>query len=441
MRTPLTALALSLSLFACSDDTSPEPADSQDGSSGGDPVGTTTGDVDASSSGDETSGESTSGDESSGGDAQPDYAGLEAQLDALRMEHDAPGLAVGLVRGDQVLWTGAFGTRDLDTMDAVTVDTPFRLGSISKTFVGVALMRAQELGVIDLDDAIDVPFAVDNPHLDGESITYRHLAMHTSGIVDTLYYECAYVAEGGGAYSAPDEQAFCPEQVYPSLAGYLEAYLVPEGELYVATNYARPPEGEPGTTYEYSNVGAGLAAFSLGLATEDALGQDFIAFSNEEVFGALGLEHTRWMRDQLPEPDAAAMPHMYDDGYHPIPRYDLATFSDGALYSSVADLSHYLAAIVPGQGGDALQPASAAELIDFAEVNDDVDGQGIFWENYLGFIGHTGGDPGVSTAMGYDPDDGFGFVILLNSTGPGTEALTFQVLEALRTFAADLPDA
>ena len=168
---------------------------------------------------------------------------------------------------------------------------------------------------------------------------------------------------------------------------------------------------------------------------------DFIEFTNVEVFDALGLEHTRWMRDQLPDPEDAAMPHMYDGGFAPIPRYNLATFADGALYSSVDDLSRYLAAVVPGQGSiDAdtvLQPESVAELLDFTDANDGevVTGQAVFWEFYLGMIGHTGGDPGVSTAMGYDPEAEVGYVILLNSTGPGTDLLMLQVLESLRAFA------
>ncbi len=139
------------------------------------------------------------------------------------------------------------------------------------------------------------------------------------------------------------------------------------------------------------------------------------------------------------------MPHLHDDeeGFHAAPRYDLATFSDGALYSSVDDLSRYLAAIVGGEGSidgaTVLTAASAQALIAPAELEVDdgfVDGQGIFWEHYLGLIGHTGGDPGVATAIGYDPETEVGYVVLLNSTGPGTDLLMLQVLESLKTYAA-----
>ena len=86
-----------------------------------------------------------------------------------------------------------------------------------------------------------------------------------------------------------------------------------------------------------------------------------------------------------------------------------------------------------------LEPDSADALIDFLDVDDGdvVDGQGIFWERYLGLIGHTGADPGVATAMGYDPDAELGYVILLNSTGPGTDTLMLQVMGTLQAFAAE----
>ena len=189
--------------------------------------------------------ESSGGGESSTGEPDtPDYAALEAELETILEESGAPGMAVGLIQGDTVAWTGGFGTRNLDTGEPVTTDTAFRLGSISKTFVGVAMVRAQEMGVIDLDDAVDVPFTVDNPHIEGETITYRSLAHHTSGIVDTLWYECAYTSEDGTAYALPEEQAFCPEMPRPDLEDYLTAYLDPAGEMYTEDNYAaacKPP--------------------------------------------------------------------------------------------------------------------------------------------------------------------------------------------------------
>jgi len=431
MRTYTTLTLLALSLTACSDGSPADETAAEDTSTAAETTASDATDTESES-------ESSGGDESSTGETEPDFAALEDELGSILSDAGAPGMAVGIVKGDTVVWTAGFGTRDLGSMAPVSTDTAFRLGSISKTFVGVAMMRAQEMGIIDLDDVVEVPFTVDNPHARDEQITYRSLAQHRSGIVDTLWYECAYTSEDGSAYALPDQQKFCPETPMPGLEEYLAAYLDPAGEMYTEENYADGPDAEPGTTYEYSNIGAGLASASLGYATQDALGQDFIAFTNAEVFGPLGLEHTRWMRDELPDPDNAAVPHMYEDGFVPIPRYNLSTFADGALYSSVDDLSRYLAAIVPGEGSlpgaTVLQPDSTAEMLDFIDLGDG-DGQGIYWEFFLGMTGHTGGDPGVATAMGYDAETEVGLVILLNSTGPNTETLMLQVFESLLSFS------
>lgn len=436
MRTCTTLTLIALSLTACSDADSIDETPMEGTSTEAQTAGPGSPETTSTEGGDESSDGGESGTTEAG---EPDFAALENELGTILADAGAPGLAVGLTQGNTVLWTAGLGTRDLDSMAPVETDTAFRLGSISKTFVGVAMMRAQEMGIIDLDDTIDVPFVVDNPHIEGEEITYRSLAEHRSGIVDTLWYECAYTSEDGSAYALPDEQQFCPETPRPGLEEFLTAYLDPAGEMYTEENYAEGPDGEPGTSYEYSNIGAGLASASLGYATHDAVGQDFIAFTNAEVFGPLGLEHTRWVRDELPDPDNAAIPHMYDDGFVPIPRYNLATFADGALYSSVDDLSRYLAAVVPGRGSidgaTVLQPESTAEMLDFISLGDG-EGQGIYWEFFLGLTGHTGGDPGVATAMAYDAETDVGFVILLNSTGPDTEELLLQVFASLQSFAA-----
>ena len=293
------------------------------------------------------------------------------------------------------------------------------------------MLRAQELGVIALEDSIAMPFPVENPHLQGREVTYLDLAHHMSGIVDSQRYDCAYVTEGGAAYLSPDDQTFCPDPPVADLETFLAEYLTPEGSMYGEDNFADV------TTYAYSNVGAALAAASLGRATEAALGLDFIAFCDAEVFEPLSMDHTRWTRDALPDPEAAAIPHVFEDGFVPMPRYDLATYPDGALYSSVDDLARYLAAIVPGRGAGVLESESVDALLMFVDPGEDdsVEGQGVFWERYFGLVGHTGGDPGVATAIGYDPETEVGFVLLLNSTGPNTETLMLQVFDALLSFA------
>ena len=95
-------------------------------------------------------------------------------------------------------WTKNVGYADPSNSNRlVDSDTPYLLSSISKTFIGVALMQASAEGYIDMDININeyIPFEIVNPKKpDDESnvITLRHLSTHTSGILDNQYYDSTY---------------------------------------------------------------------------------------------------------------------------------------------------------------------------------------------------------------------------------------------------------
>ena len=67
-------------------------------------------------------------------------------------EH-VPGAGIALISGGQVLWCGGIGKADLAQSREVTCDTEFRVGSISKTFVSLALLKLEEEGRINLNSA------------------------------------------------------------------------------------------------------------------------------------------------------------------------------------------------------------------------------------------------------------------------------------------------
>lgn len=429
-------------LAGCQNDSTPPPAD------GGSSTGSSTGEVVDSTSSDsldEDDSSSSEADGSSGGEApilpSEVIAALEVQIEQFRVDAGLPGLAVGFSHGAQVVWTGGFGERGLDTGDAVEPTTPFRLASVSKTVLGVALVRAAELDLLGpegLDEAVDVGFAVDNPHLDAETITYRDLARHRSGLDDTLFYECSYVSDDGSTYFEPADRVFCPNPPASTLWGFLEEYLRPEGTMYSQDIFAAGKLGEPGATYRYSNVGAALVAAAI-----DHNSDGFEALCQREIFEPLSMLNTAWHRERLPQPEAAARPHAWVDGaYQEFAPYELATFPDGGLYASADDMTRFLAAMTAGggtlDGAQVLQPHSAAELLDMQQVDaDDVDAQGLFWEEFIGLQGHTGADPGVASAIAYDPLSDVGVVVLINAAGPNTDAVMLQVLQAFQTVAAE----
>lgn len=441
---------VALALGGCSsDDASPALDDTSTSSmDGGSSSDTSTTSDEASSSGATSLGDGSDGSGSSGGEAPPALppeveAELHDQIEQIRLDAGLPGLAVGFTYGPHVVWTGGFGEREVGTGDAVQRTTPFRVASVSKTVVGVALARAAELDLLGpqgLDAPVELGVVLDNPHLEGETITYRHLAQHSAGLDDTELYECAYVSEDGGAYFEPEDRADCPETPTPALGDFLAAYLEPGGPLHSQDIFASGPSGEPGARYRYSNIGAAVAASAI-----DHHSDGFETLCQQEIFEPLSMSNTAWHRSELSDPEAVAMPHAWVEGaYASFEHYALATYPDGGLYASAQDMARFLATMTAGggafEGVRILDAQSAAALIDVQEVvsEDIVEGQGLFWEEFAGgLIGHTGGDPGVATAIAYDPGSDVGGVVLINASGPNTDIVMLQVLGALRGVAAE----
>ncbi len=366
---------------------------------------------------------------------------LEAELEAHRIDAGAPGMAVALVLEDQLVWAGGFGELELGRGRPVHASTPFRLASVSKSVLGVALLRAQELGLIDLDAPLPDDLRPQNPHAPNHAITLRELSQHRAGLIDGDRYECSYYLQDGPSWLFEEQAALCGATPIVQLDAFVSAYLDPAGDLYDEDHFA--PAAAVGE-YEYSNVGAALAGLTLDRAAAKAGRGGLEDLCEAEIFEPLGMQNTAWHRAELAEPDAVALPHGKDDGQRfVLPDYALATYPDGGLYASAEDLGRLLAAVVGGRGSSAeatvLSSASVDDLLDFRPVDDDiVSGQGVFWEHYLGLTGHTGGDPGVFTAIGYDQDNRVGYVILVNEATESTEVLLLRALDTLSRVAADL---
>ena len=79
---------------------------------------------------------------------------LASQIEAMRAGMQIPAVGLAIVSADAVLLARGFGVKDLESRDPADADTLFRIGSITKAFTGVALLMAQEDGVLALDDPV-----------------------------------------------------------------------------------------------------------------------------------------------------------------------------------------------------------------------------------------------------------------------------------------------
>jgi CubicO group peptidase (beta-lactamase class C family) len=319
-----------------------------------------------------------------------------------------PGMAVALVKPGEVAWSAGYGYANVEAQTRVTPDTPFLLASITKIVTGTALMQAWERDVFDLDQDINelLPFKVDNPHLEREVISMRHLATHTSSIIDNddLY-----------------ESFYCPGDSEIPLDVLMRNYLVEGGQWYDAQrNFSKRM---PGTRYAYSNIAVSLAGYIMETTTGTPLNEH----GQAHIFQPLGMRNTGWHLADFNDQSLIAVP--YEKNGTPsakewFPDADQLHFGypdwpDGQLRSSVNDMGRFLAAIMNGgelDGVRILREDTVAMMLEplFPEVKKDVDGQSLFWEHERGFIGHTGSDPGTCTFLFFDPKTQTGAIVLMN---------------------------
>jgi CubicO group peptidase (beta-lactamase class C family) len=345
----------------------------------------------------------------------PDLPEVDEAAAAAMEQGSMPGLAVAIVAGGRVAWAGGYGLADIEAARAVTPDTPFMLASVSKTVTAVAVMQAVEDGLVDLDTDINelLAFEVDNTRVEGETIHPRHLGTHTSGIADNWHHLSNLVVEGDSAIS---------------LADFLEGYLVEGHTWYSGANYSA---AMPGDSYDYSNVGASL----FGFLVEVASGTPFDDHCDAHIFDVLGMEHTGWHLADL-DPETLAVPYEMQGGEAvAVAHYGYPDYPDGQLRASVADLARFVAAISAGGalGEDRiLSEALTAEMLSQQPYGGS--GQGIIWYRTTmagrTVWAHNGGDTGVATEIGFDPESGVGVLVLANTDWSTRVSAAFEDVQA-----------
>ncbi|MGH3759951.1 serine hydrolase domain-containing protein [Actinophytocola sp.] len=319
-------------------------------------------------------------------------------------ERRAPSLVAAVVRGQELLWTGARGSVD---GAAPTADTQYRIGSITKTFIAVLVMRLRDEGLLDLNDPLD-------KHVSGTSfghLTVAQLLSHTAGLTSESPGEWWERAPGGD---------------WPTL---------------VESMSGEPERHRAGERFHYSNVGYGV----LGQLVAELRGASWMSVLDEEVLAPLGMTRTSAM-PVAPHALGWAV-HPYADVLMPEPTPDAGAMAPaGQLWSTLADLARW-ARFIAGDTGDVLSPDTVAEMRHPAAVED-----GTAWTSGygLGFqafrvdgrqlAGHGGSMPGFLASVVVDPATTTGALALTNTTaGVGVSALTLDLVKLVDEYEPALP--
>lgn len=320
----------------------------------------------------------------------------KAMKDVVEKEH-VTGAGVALVSNGQLLWCGGIGKADLSANRDVSCDTEFRVGSISKTFVALGLLKLEEEGKINLyarlqDVAPEIPLK--NRWASSNPVRIVNLLEHSAGFDDM---------EPSEVYNRHDRWD------YPLL------------EVFKRFQEPQDVRWPPGTRFSYSNPGYGIAGYLI----EKVSGQPFDAYIQQNILAPLGIMVGDF---RLTDGNRAALAQGYEGNpSRVVPYKNIYLRPAGDMKASPGELAKLLQFLLRrGRAGDLalVKPESIARM-EYPETISSAKnglrlGYGLanYTESDGGVIthGHDGGIDGFISTYRYMPEQNWGYVVLLNST-------------------------
>jgi CubicO group peptidase (beta-lactamase class C family) len=347
---------------------------------------------------------------------------LDSAVAALFALDMAPGMAVVVVRGEDVIYLRGFGHADVEAGRRVTPETVFYIASTTKAFTGLAAAILDQRSEFDIDAPLSryLPDARLQPPLSADSITIRSLLAHTHGI-----------ANGG------------PIVWRTAFTGELS------GNRRLVALLAEHAPASTGRAFAYGNLGYNVAS----LAMDRALGRSWKDVLDQEIFRPLGMSSTTGYVSRIPE-HRLAMPYRAEpdrfDRIH-YGKTDANMHAAGGLVTSAADLAPWLEAQLNAGRVDGRQALSAAAVADAQRTHatTDADRRGIRQVGYsLGWqvlmhgddtaYSHGGGFAGFAAHVSFIPRHRIGVAVLANESALGGALVD---LVARRVYAQVLGEA
>jgi CubicO group peptidase (beta-lactamase class C family) len=376
---------------------------------------------------------------------------LTEQLTKISKQTDFNGFGVAIVNENEVLYQNGFGIANLEPKQKYDENTVQNIASVSKTFIGIAILKAQELGKLQLDDPINkyLSFKVINPYYPNIPITIRQLTTHTSSINDNEVYmkktivlnDTINLKQNLGIDILPTK--FNPPGAKITLEPFLKNTLYFKGKWYLKDVFLNK---KPGEIYNYSNVGATLAALVL----EKATGISYDKFTTEHILKPLQMNASGWSFDSI---NFSKCTHTFQDKRTPYPFYSLNTYPDGGLLTTSKDMGNYIGELLKGflGNGTLLNKESYQEYFrPQLQAKNFIDRDTSEYGDYnigitmtifpSGNFGHFGGDPGLFSVIQFDKKKKTAryYIINTNPSGPKTNKYHKQINEALDIYTEKL---
>jgi D-alanyl-D-alanine carboxypeptidase len=355
----------------------------------------------------------------------PDVLGAErlfsAWLEGQIAYRGIPGVAVGVVSDQDLVWSKGFGFANIQAKQPMTAATKFRIASNSKLFTAIAIMQLREEGKLRLDDPVVkyLPWFKAKPAGDDDGpITIEQLLSHSSGLQ----------REAGDHWVSFD---------FPT-AEQLQ-------RLYADRQAAFPPS----VRWKYSNLAYAVA----GLIVEKVSGENWAGYVDANIFKPLGMTDSS-VDQNVP---GLAVPYgrrMPDGTREVLPFVDARGMAAATgVTSDVEDLAKFISAQFrrgPRGGAQIVSSGSWREMLRVRSVEENwTSGTGLGFDvkrvKDRTYIGHGGGYPGNTTQTLIHLDDKVGVIVLTNTndSNPGdiAQILMSSVGQAVAKAANAKPSA
>ncbi|MGE7690952.1 serine hydrolase domain-containing protein [Lysinibacillus sp. NPDC097214] len=306
-------------------------------------------------------------------------------------EQRIPGASIAIVHKNDIFYSKSWGVTG-ESEEKVTAETPFVVGSISKSLTGLAIMRLVDAGIIQLDDPVQkyMPWFTLKDKQAASQITIKHLLTQTSGI--STYSGLAISDKESNDLSAIKENVESLSNVKLTAA--------------------------PGEKHQYSNANFSI----LGALIEEVTNQTFSEYMEEQVFSPLGMKNA-----------AANSSMAYERGYlagyqswlgHPVKSavtYDNGGTPYGYITASATDMVQYIRLLSQHKQNNFLSKNAMNLYISPFVLTSKSRYYGLgvrisYPESKEEMIWHSGSNPDARSEVFYIPETDWGGVILTNKS-------------------------
>lgn len=339
---------------------------------------------------------------------------IDAWIDGRQTYEQIPGISVGIVHDQDLLWANGYGYRNLEMKRPADADTIYSICSISKLFTAISMMQLRDEGQLRLRDSVADHldwFDIAQAHEDSGPVTIEGLMTHSSGL--------------------PRESDFPywigPDFPFPTREEMIER-LESQETLYPSHRY-----------FQYSNLGWSLA----GEIIKERSGQDYDAYIREHILEPLDLRSTRtyYPEDMRGEQLAIGYTGMHRNlSRDPVkPFLTKGITSAAGFTSSVNDLARFASwqfRLLENGGNEVLAANTLREMHRVHWVDPD-------WETTWGlgfnvrrsddttYVSHGGGCPGYITSFTMVPKQKIAAVVLTNAGDGPAGAMAVNILRTI----------